>query len=229
MWFYANGGQQLGPVDDAGLEELARQGVIRPDTLVWREGMPAWQPYQSLRAPAPMAYAPPPPYSPAVQPGPYFDFALWPTRALGALIDWLAVFAMMAVLYAIGFAIFGSMIGLGSLGARNFDDFGGIACCCLLGLTPVATILVGLYNKMYLVATRGFSIGQGIMKLKVVDARGNRLSMGQAFIRLLVQAGLSLIWFASVLDYLWPLWDVRRQTLHDKAVDCFVINNPSGQ
>jgi hypothetical protein len=24
------------------------------------------------------------------------------------------------------------------------------------------------------------------------------------------------------------LWDERRQTLHDKAVNCYVINNPQG-
>jgi uncharacterized RDD family membrane protein YckC len=66
------------------------------------------------------------------------------------------------------------------------------------------------------------------MKIKVVDAQGQRLTFGTAFIRLLVQAGLSLIWIGSILDSLWPLWDERRQTLHDKAVSSYVINNPSG-
>jgi hypothetical protein len=49
-WYYVEGGQQAGPVGDAQLDDLARQGRIAADTLVWREGMPNWQPLQSVRA-----------------------------------------------------------------------------------------------------------------------------------------------------------------------------------
>ncbi len=56
-WYYANGGQQLGPVDEAALDDLVRQGVVRADTLVWKAGMPSWQPHSSAR---PQAAAPPP-------------------------------------------------------------------------------------------------------------------------------------------------------------------------
>lgn len=53
-WFYANAGQQSGPVNDADFERLAREGVIQPTTLVWREGMANWEPYSKV-APAPSA------------------------------------------------------------------------------------------------------------------------------------------------------------------------------
>ena len=43
-WFYAEGGQQKGPVDDSVLDDLVRSGVIRPETLIWREGQANWQP-----------------------------------------------------------------------------------------------------------------------------------------------------------------------------------------
>jgi uncharacterized RDD family membrane protein YckC len=86
-------------------------------------------------------------------------------------------------------------------------------------------ILVGLYNKMYLVSTRGYSIGQGVMKLRVCDANGANLTMGTAGIRLLAQVGLAIIPILHALDLLWPLWDERRQTLHDKAVNSYVITN----
>jgi uncharacterized RDD family membrane protein YckC len=56
-WYYANGGQQLGPVDEAALDDLVRQGVVRSETLVWKAGMPAWQPHGTAR---PQAAAPPP-------------------------------------------------------------------------------------------------------------------------------------------------------------------------
>lgn len=47
-WYYVDGGQQAGPVDDATFRSLIQSGKIRSDTLVWREGMPEWLPYQKV-------------------------------------------------------------------------------------------------------------------------------------------------------------------------------------
>lgn len=52
-WFYANAGQQVGPITDADFERLTREGVIQPATLVWHEGMQQWEPLASVRASAP--------------------------------------------------------------------------------------------------------------------------------------------------------------------------------
>jgi uncharacterized RDD family membrane protein YckC len=49
-WYYAEAGQQAGPVDDAQWEQLIESGRIQPDTLVWREGMASWQPYNQVRS-----------------------------------------------------------------------------------------------------------------------------------------------------------------------------------
>jgi uncharacterized RDD family membrane protein YckC len=51
-WYYADAGRQVGPVEDAQLDELARAGTVRDDTLVWREGMANWQPHSAVRGPA---------------------------------------------------------------------------------------------------------------------------------------------------------------------------------
>jgi uncharacterized RDD family membrane protein YckC len=56
-WYYANQGQQAGPVDDEKFENLVRQGVVRDDSLVWKEGMPEWKPYSAIRT-TPLAAAP---------------------------------------------------------------------------------------------------------------------------------------------------------------------------
>ena len=47
-WFYVDNGQQAGPVEDSMFQELAGQGKITPETLVWREGLENWMPYSSL-------------------------------------------------------------------------------------------------------------------------------------------------------------------------------------
>jgi hypothetical protein len=42
-WFYASNGQQQGPFPEAQLRDLITRGTVRPDTLVWSEGMSGWQ------------------------------------------------------------------------------------------------------------------------------------------------------------------------------------------
>ena len=64
-WYYAENSERRGPVDDATFQGLVANGTIRPDTLVWQEGMPDWKPYgQIAGAPAPGG-PPPPPFVPA--------------------------------------------------------------------------------------------------------------------------------------------------------------------
>jgi uncharacterized RDD family membrane protein YckC len=50
-WYYADAGQQAGPVDETQFQALIASGKITRDTLVWREGMANWQPYREVAAP----------------------------------------------------------------------------------------------------------------------------------------------------------------------------------
>jgi uncharacterized RDD family membrane protein YckC len=151
-------------------------------------------------------------------------YASWGNRALGYIIDSLLVGVVMGILYAI---LAGLFIGLASsMDSSGLRGLSGGACCFSLVLLGFSTLLVGLYNRVYLVSQRGYSIGQGVVKVKVVDANGRLLTKGTAFVRLLAQAGMGMVPFLPLLDLFWPLWDERRQTLHDKAVNCYVIDNP---
>jgi uncharacterized RDD family membrane protein YckC len=58
-WYYAESGQQAGPVDDGQFEQLVQAGKILPETLVWREGMANWQPYNQVRSPRLSSSSPP--------------------------------------------------------------------------------------------------------------------------------------------------------------------------
>ena len=49
-WFYADGGKQQGPIDEAQLVALIQSGKITQETLVWREGMADWLPLRLARA-----------------------------------------------------------------------------------------------------------------------------------------------------------------------------------
>jgi len=157
---------------------------------------------------------------------PAMDYAQWGTRALGYLVDMLFVGVIGAALLVVAGLVFGGAVGLGSgIHPDVGQAFGQVGCCLIFSVFPIATLLVGLYNKVYLVARRGASIGQGVVHVRVVDAYGRLLSTGTAAIRLLAQVGISFVPFGGFVDLLWPLWDPQRQTLHDKAVGCYVIND----
>ncbi len=45
-WYYDEGGQPAGPVDEAGIAAMVASGRITPSTLVWTSGMKTWEPLQ---------------------------------------------------------------------------------------------------------------------------------------------------------------------------------------
>ncbi|OHB67360.1 MAG: hypothetical protein A2V70_06500 [Planctomycetes bacterium RBG_13_63_9] len=47
-WYYAQEDKQIGPVSPAQMRQLAGAGVLRPDDLVWSEGMKQWAPARSV-------------------------------------------------------------------------------------------------------------------------------------------------------------------------------------
>jgi uncharacterized RDD family membrane protein YckC len=49
MWYYVENGQQRGPVVDADLDTLRREGKINSETLVWRDGMENWLPLSQVQ------------------------------------------------------------------------------------------------------------------------------------------------------------------------------------
>ncbi len=60
-WYYAENGQQTGPVTDEQFQSLVAMGAVRGDTLVWRDGMANWLPYSAAVAPSATEPMPVPP------------------------------------------------------------------------------------------------------------------------------------------------------------------------
>lgn len=50
-WYYAQGKERLGPVEDGEFQRLLEQGVITDETLIWRDGLPGWQPRKVVAIP----------------------------------------------------------------------------------------------------------------------------------------------------------------------------------
>jgi len=119
-WFHAQGNRQQGPLPAEQLIELFRSNEITLDTLVWRDGLPQWQPLRSvvdelglivpaMDAPATVPPAPPAAPQPPILPpeAPYSataSTALPPPRkglsgcALTAIIGGVALVVVVPIL-----------------------------------------------------------------------------------------------------------------------------------
>ena len=49
-WYYAESGQQKGPVSEEEFQRLINTGTVARETLVWRDGMSAWEPLSIVAA-----------------------------------------------------------------------------------------------------------------------------------------------------------------------------------
>ncbi len=50
-WWYAEDGGQVGPYSEDDFGELIRNGTVKADTLVWREGLENWMPLADVPSP----------------------------------------------------------------------------------------------------------------------------------------------------------------------------------
>jgi uncharacterized RDD family membrane protein YckC len=86
-------------------------------------------------------------------------------------------------------------------------------------------LLVGCFYHATMTGSSGQTVGKRALGIKVIDATtGGPIGFGRAFGRALIQGltGLfcGIFW---LLDHLWPLWDERKQALHDKAIGSVVV------
>ena len=76
QWYYAQNGQQFGPLPGEQLRNMLTTGALRPADLVWSEGLPAWTPAGQVPAllPTPVP-APAPVFTPQPAPRPASPYA----------------------------------------------------------------------------------------------------------------------------------------------------------
>ena len=152
----------------------------------------------------------------------------WGTRVLAYIIDYIPVLIIEGIgwLLLIGTRETAcvtdtSEYDLGEFCATGASTIGQLSIF-LCGLIALAYII---WNLGYRQGTTGSSIGKGIMKFKIVSEKtGQPIGFGMSVVReliYLVAAGLcGIVWLIAVL---FPLWDVKRQTLVDKIISTIAL------
>ena len=158
--------------------------------------------------------------------------ASWGKRVGAALIDGLVV-GIPAVIIMLA-------LGVGAFASADFEctTVNGVTNCTggdtsffvAFALTQGVPYLVfAIYGTLMNGSERGQTVGKMVLKIQVRDeATGGPIGYGKAFLRWLVGAGLSLLTcgIGGLVDALFPLWDNKRQTIHDKAVSSLVVELP---
>ncbi|MGW7686511.1 RDD family protein [Kribbella sp. NPDC054772] len=133
----------------------------------------------------------------------------WPIRVGASLLDSLltAIPAIAGVLVAL--VVNGDQEELGA--------GGGIA---MIGGFVVAFV-VWVWNRVVQQGRTGQSFGKKVTGLRVVDAHtGQLIGIGKTIGR---EVCAQIFNQLCILNVLWPLWDDKQQTWHDKAVGDIVI------
>jgi uncharacterized RDD family membrane protein YckC len=151
-------------------------------------------------------------------------YAGWWQRAVAYIVDGIIVAVPAWIIMAI------ASVGFVRKTTITRDQFGNLT----INSGALARIFVGLgiilligilYRVLMEGSPRGQTVGKMAMKIAVKDAEtGGPIGYGRAFVRWVVA---SILWIAfylpGILDLLFPLWDQRKQTLHDKAVRSVVV------
>jgi uncharacterized RDD family membrane protein YckC len=231
QWYYAEQGQQRGPVEEEAIAGLVESGMIRNDTLVWHEGMPNWQTYGTVcaskaaatgatevQSPAPgiaieatpaVGYVPYN-YATAV---PHVRYAGFWIRFLARLIDGILLnIALLVVRIPLGISLFGPMR------PRDPVEMMAIATATIVG--GLVSLVVSAGYEIFFIAARGATLGKMAVGIKVIRPDGAPISLGQSAGRYFAQ------WLSALtlmIGYIMAGFDVQKRALHDRICETRVI------
>lgn len=194
---------------------------------------------QPAPIPGESAFATPaPPAPPAggatfVQPGPppvdapVYELAGWGRRVAATLIDVLVLVVIFVPLFAIA-ATIGLDTGSSSSGDGSFEFSARDGQ--VLGILFISWIAMLLYAPTAMAITNGSTLGKLAVGIRVVRVSGEKMSFGWAALREVIVKQVLFgtistftIGLATLLDYLWPLWDAENRALHDMVVKTRVV------
>ena len=128
-----------------------------------------------------------------------------------------------------------SSLGPAVLQGRELAGWGARAGAWLIDVViyVLGLLIFAFILQCYLMAREneknGMTLGKQAMGITVIREDGARWEFGTALLRefvikfllFYVVGGTFLI--AWLVDYLWPLWDERKQALHDKLATSYVV------
>jgi uncharacterized RDD family membrane protein YckC len=144
----------------------------------------------------------------------------WGVRLVGWLIDLVITSVVGALVLMPIHAI--RETGTNALSGSQSDSLRNVTITRQGALLVVLIVLI--YTTAFIGSPRGQTLGMMMVRVKAVDGlTGAPIGHARALGRGIFEYLMIVFLFPWVLDMLFPLWDSRRQTLHDKVVRSIVI------
>ena len=211
-WYYAAAGTQVGPIDETELNRLVTKGAVRADTLVWHDGLAAWQPLGVVRGMAPAAAA--------VAGRHYAGFWI---RFIAKFIDGIILSVAGLILFIPVLLIFGGGASLLSMGRGGFGD-GAIVAPAMIGAFAISRLVwlaLSVFYDAYFLSKQGATPGKLALGLKVIRTDGGPISPMLAVARHFAE------WVSAVIfmiGYIMAGFDPEKRALHDRICETRVIH-----
>ena len=209
-WHYGENGRQEGPVSEDRLLELVRDGVIKPDTLVWHSGMSGWRPFREAGPGGP----------PPMTSGPVRRYGGFWIRVGAHLIDGIILSIVEGVLAITAFGgTFVEVLRQASTGSAP-DPAAIVSMLVSIGLMQLVGFGVTVAYFSFFHYRYGATPGKMACGLKVVTPEGGGISVGQAIGRYFgsILSGLILC-----IGFMMAGWDEEKRSLHDRMAGTRVI------
>jgi uncharacterized RDD family membrane protein YckC len=246
-WYYGINGQQQGPVSEAEIIQLVQAGTLSATTLIWREGLPDWQPL-SVALPQALSSsitsAEPPPTTevagiavPMEQKDTYvqqlregvtissgMEYAGFWIRFVAKFIDGVV---QQILFYTAAFLL--SLVGVTLMPEiesmlpkdgtpPSEEQMAGFMS--VLGVMMLIGFGFQVTYHGFMVGKFGATLGKMAVNIKVVNPDGSSLSMGKAFGRAFAEI---VTGFTCVIGYIIAAFDTHKRSLHDHIASTRVI------
>jgi uncharacterized RDD family membrane protein YckC len=227
-WFYTQNGRQVGPVDQALLQDLVTSGHVQTSDMAWKDGMSGWQTISILpelsgplavHATAPDEHGPHEQSDPRDQvratvtyclvqtPAGGFNAGFW-LRVAAYFIDYIFVAVPLVCIFLFVF-------GTEGLNPDNPS---------MVRIMPMVKISLfvpfWLYYAIQESSARQATFGKRILGLRVVDNDGQRISFSRASARFFGKVLSGLI---CSIGYIMAGFTAQKQALHDIIAGTFVV------
>jgi uncharacterized RDD family membrane protein YckC len=171
-------------------------------------GQPGYGPQSHTQNPYPYGYG----YGPAGG----AELAGWGSRVGAALLDSLVI----GVPGIAGYTIF--IANILSRSENSYpDDRPQAYAVILLLVGGLLSLGLWIWNRVIRQGNTGQSVGKSALHIKLVGAQTYQpIGPGKALLRDILRSIFDNFCF---LNSLWPLWDDKHQTWHDKVCDTYVI------
>jgi uncharacterized RDD family membrane protein YckC len=225
QWYYAEQGQQRGPVGLEDLRRLIASGQVTGAHLVWREGMPQWVHAGTL---AELLDGQPPAGS--ATPLQYGQSSIQYYNPAGAA-TWYAGFWLRVAAYLLDYLILliPNMVLAGATHFAMGPRFAGprtspMSPMWMISLGMSGNIMQWVLNWLYFAlmesSPKQASLGKMVCGIIVTDLEGHRISFARATGRHFAS------WISGMLlciGYMMAGWTEKKQALHDIIAGTLVV------